>query len=95
MCSATVQLTIQWRLPFGAREDDHPRPPEDSDDEDDGAPAPPEGGAPGPMGGMFPEIQARPLRPLAAVAGPWAVFIDQLQRSFFAAGNQYKPGLGA
>ena len=70
MCSATVPLTIQWRLPFGARGDDHPRPPEDSDDEDGGAAGPPEAGAPGPVGGMFPEIQARPLRPLAAVAEP-------------------------
>eukprot|EP00208_Stichococcus_sp_RCC1054_P004120 CAMPEP_0206134734 /NCGR_PEP_ID=MMETSP1473-20131121/179_1 /ASSEMBLY_ACC=CAM_ASM_001109 /TAXON_ID=1461547 /ORGANISM="Stichococcus sp, Strain RCC1054" /LENGTH=952 /DNA_ID=CAMNT_0053526355 /DNA_START=491 /DNA_END=3349 /DNA_ORIENTATION=+ len=59
MCSATVQLTIQWRLPFGRRADDEPPPPADSDDEDGGG----DGGAgavpggPG-GGGMFPEIQA-------------------------------------
>lgn len=60
MCSATVQLTIQWRLPFGRRADDEPPPPADSDDEDGGggggAGAQP-GGAGG--GGMFPEIQVR------------------------------------
>ena len=53
MCSASVALTIQWRLPFRSRAADaRAGPLEDGGDEEGVAP-------PGANGGLFPEIQVR------------------------------------
>lgn len=58
MCSATVELSVQWRLPWRHNEEDAALALPAADDEGPDPQAAPDGGAPHPQAaGLFPEIQ--------------------------------------